>query len=646
MRVVNRIYSFRSILAGIGLLLVGYSGLAQGTAFSYQGQLGSGGNAASGNYDFQFTVFDAVTNGLAVSGSLTNSNVVVNNGLFTTTVDFGTNIFTGPNLWLGIEVRTNGTGVFTPLWPRQPVRAAPYAIFANSASNLVGVVSASQLSGTLPASAFTGYTNTVALTNGGNLFAGTFTGNGGAVTNVNVANLTGVLADSQLPVNTAFLNSNQTFTASNNFNGVNTFTNLGNSFSGSFFGNGLVGWVVVPGTSVQAQTDHGYLLTNSQVVTVTLPASANIGDIIRVAYSGVTGWELAQNAGQSILGNFQGFITTWTQDKQYDSWTGLASSADGTKMAATANGDNVYLSTDSGQTWFASGADTEYGQRQWDAIASSADGTHLVAVVTNGGSIYFSTNSGTTWSVIANSGGYWSSVASSSGGNIFAATDNGTGIYVFSGTTVISSHSVNANNWSSIAASASGSTLVAAYNGGSLYVSSNYGTNWSAYGISGENWKAVACSSDGTKMAAAVTGGYIYTSINSGVTWTQSSSPSANWISLACSSDGSKLVAAVSGGDLYTSPNWGTTWTAQTNNVATSANWSAVTVSADGSVTAAAIYSTVTGGIYSSPSSPETTTTAGTSGFISSGQGSAVELIYTGNNQFMPVSSLGTIWSN
>ena len=30
---------------------------------------------------------------------------------------------------------------------------------------------------------------------------------------------------------------------------------MGNSFSGSFFGNGLIGWIVTNGTAFQAQID-------------------------------------------------------------------------------------------------------------------------------------------------------------------------------------------------------------------------------------------------------------------------------------------------------------------------------------------------------------------------------------------------------
>src|SRR5450631_4307399 len=85
---------------------------AQGTAFTYQGQLNNGGSPAGGNYDLRFAIYDAVANGNAVSFPLTNSAVTVTNGLFTTTLDFGMGIFTGASYWLEIAVRTNGTAGF------------------------------------------------------------------------------------------------------------------------------------------------------------------------------------------------------------------------------------------------------------------------------------------------------------------------------------------------------------------------------------------------------------------------------------------------------------------------------------------------------------------------------------------------------
>lgn len=68
--------------------------------------------------------------------------------------------------------------------------------------------------------------------------------------------------------------------------------------------------------------------------------------------------------------------------------------------------------------------------------------------------------------------------------------------------------------------------------------------------------------------------------------------------------------------------------------------------SADGTKVAAAINNATTGGIYVSAASIQTSTTAGTAGYIVGSQGSAVELQYVGNNQFMPVSFAGNIWAN
>jgi len=260
----------------------------------YQGRLNAGGSPATGNYDFTFSLYLTNQTGTVAAGPITNSAVAVSSGLFTTTLDFGPGIFKGLNYWLQIAVRTNGVGSFTNLTPRQPLLPVPYAIFANSASNLLGSLAATQLSGTLPASAFVGYTNTVTLTNSGNLFGGTFSGNGANLANLNASQLAGgTVADARLSTNVALLNGNQKFTGTNTFTGTdyftgaNTFTNLyGNSFSGSFFGNGLVGWIVPTGTVVQASIDTGYLLTDSLLMTVKLPATPVIGDIVRISGAG------------------------------------------------------------------------------------------------------------------------------------------------------------------------------------------------------------------------------------------------------------------------------------------------------------------------------------------------------------------------
>lgn len=149
------------------------SAFAQGTAFTYQGQLISGGSPASGTYDVQFTLFSVSSGGSAIAGPVVQAAIGVTNGLFTTTVDFGS-VFNGATNWLELAVRTNGAGSFSPaLAPRQQLTPTPYAVYAEKA---------------------------------------------------NAAGLTGTVAAANLPANVALLNTSQTFTGSNNFAGPATIT--------------------------------------------------------------------------------------------------------------------------------------------------------------------------------------------------------------------------------------------------------------------------------------------------------------------------------------------------------------------------------------------------------------------------------------
>src|SRR5258708_28491777 len=75
------------------LLLALASGRLQanplGTAFTYQGRLNDGGGPANGQYDLQLAVFNVLAGPGQVGRTLTNANVAVFNGLFTTALDFG-----------------------------------------------------------------------------------------------------------------------------------------------------------------------------------------------------------------------------------------------------------------------------------------------------------------------------------------------------------------------------------------------------------------------------------------------------------------------------------------------------------------------------------------------------------------------------
>jgi len=157
---------------------------AQGTAFTYQGQLQNNGSLASGTYNLTFSLYANSTGGTAAAGPVTNNGVIVSNGLFTVLIDFGTGVFTGETNWLQIGVETNGASSFTTLTPRQQLTPAPYAIYAESAN-------AAGLSGTIPAASLSGtYGGAVNLTNAGN----SLSGNGAGLTGVNAAALNGLNA--------------------------------------------------------------------------------------------------------------------------------------------------------------------------------------------------------------------------------------------------------------------------------------------------------------------------------------------------------------------------------------------------------------------------------------------------------------------
>src|SRR3954468_10093643 len=99
--------NFRAITLALIWICVGYSARAQGTAFTYNGSLNSGGSVANGLYDFTFQLFDgpnAVAN--AVTIPFATNGVPVTRGLFTVTLDFGNGIFTGGPRWLNITVQS------------------------------------------------------------------------------------------------------------------------------------------------------------------------------------------------------------------------------------------------------------------------------------------------------------------------------------------------------------------------------------------------------------------------------------------------------------------------------------------------------------------------------------------------------------
>ena len=259
---------------------------------------------------------------------------------------------------------------------------------------------------------------------------------------------------------------------------------------------------------------------------------------------------------------------TWVQTgaPANNNWQCVASSADGSVLAAAAGAGGIFISTNAGANWFEANLPNNY----YSGIASSADGSRL-AVIYNGGGMYYSTDYGVDWS-----------------------TNSTYFPYAFGGL----AHQ--------IASSADGTKL--AISASMIYLSTNGGVSWTSNNIAGPRYASIASSADGNKLAvASLSVSAIYLSTNAGLTWITNTVTNGAFEDIACSADGSHLVAAGSlqiSGPLYASSDSGKTWVS--NNVKTT--WQTVAVSANGAYMAAAgwpgAFSVSTNGVWATNSMP------------------------------------------
>jgi hypothetical protein len=112
---------------------------AQSTAFTYQGKLSENGSPANGSYEFEFTLFAALTGGTQIGPVNTREEVMVINGIFTVQLDFGATALNGGNRFLEISVRPSDGPGGSVLTPRQQITSSPYAVKSINAASADGL---------------------------------------------------------------------------------------------------------------------------------------------------------------------------------------------------------------------------------------------------------------------------------------------------------------------------------------------------------------------------------------------------------------------------------------------------------------------------------------------------------------------------
>src|SRR5437868_13140598 len=106
------LFKYPFILLVVVLTMGASTAFAQTTSFTYQGRLTDGGTPANGNYDLQFALFDSLSGGTQIGSTQTVNTVLVVNGVFNVSLDFGAGSFPGANRFLEISTKASGVGSF------------------------------------------------------------------------------------------------------------------------------------------------------------------------------------------------------------------------------------------------------------------------------------------------------------------------------------------------------------------------------------------------------------------------------------------------------------------------------------------------------------------------------------------------------
>jgi hypothetical protein len=329
---------------------VSYNTFAQGTTFTYQGRLQDGGTNANGNYDFQFTLWDALSGGTQQPQptpiTVTRTNVTVVSGIFTVQLDFGASVFPGADRFLEIGVRPTGGGAYTILSSRQPITSTPYAMRSTSAGSADTAQNAQQLGGVAANNYLQTVTHNLSLT-------GTGASNAAL----------GVAVPLQLSgnfVSQGIISGINTNSAGAGVYGRSNLTNSGGEFSAGVYGENIGSGNGVYGVSNsssdsfagvygQATNGDGVIGTGGRSGVFGLSTIGNgvYGSSGSTSFGGVTGfngstgfgvWGFADN-GRAIYGLSANAFAGYFEGKSYFSNNvGIGTTAPGVLLEVRRNG--------------------------------------------------------------------------------------------------------------------------------------------------------------------------------------------------------------------------------------------------------------------------------------------------------------------
>ncbi len=312
-------------------------------------------------------------------------------------------------------------------------------------------------------------------------------------------------------------------------------------------------------------------------------------------------------SGGRIWSSSDGGISWFPGNSATMNWSTLTSSADGTKVVASAGAFGVdsliYRSADGGLNWSPLSAPL----LAYQGLGSSGDGSIIAASVYDGvNDLYYSTTSGLGWGSASIPGYQWWSTPSSSGDGLHWVMENGGdssgNVKIFTGTF----DGAASWNWtptpftagggsdypSGYSVSKDGQKIFVTY-AGHMHISTDFGASWNPISSTFTQISSSSMSGNGNTLAIVDhTSGNsrLYLSTDGGSTWIQSSTglPAVtapdSFSAPSISYDGSRIavytVLGGSGNLIYISTNGGLSFAAQTGPGASGvANWLGIHIS-------------------------------------------------------------------